>query len=364
MYILCRVRGYKAILKYFPHEVARLEELELLIRLYSSNGVLLLNESEITKQDSSFSTVTTTGENGQVLHFACQNTFETEPWHTEYVGALWLSVAILAPFNLEVIDSELGSGFIGHRLRIWCQDGILNNFREGSPVLLACVVLLGKLLCRPDMHQETGEFITWALDSLQLPTSSYINEGEPGTLSTSQKTKIIMGLAAVLKAGNRKELLDFSKELEQLIEVIELLLEKGGALQRASVMKLCGRIGIVFLPPKVHKSWHYHKQTSSLLDNLNTATGIITKNTNQESPNEEGDDEELDEFTSEITEQLIGILLQGVKDLDTKVRWSSARRISYLAARLPKGFADQLIECTLDLFSPLEEDGAWHGLVD
>lgn len=148
------------------------------------------------------------------------------------------------------------------------------------------------------------------------------------------------------------ELLVHAELLERFVEIASELISKGGGLQRKSIMKLCGRIGLTFLKPKVNQSWHYQQRTKSLLENEpKQSSNLIIQE----------DNEELDEKTSEIIEQIVGIILQGIKDVDTKVRWSSARRLSYLSARLQKSFSDQLIECILELFSPLEEDGAWHG---
>ena len=151
-------------------------------------------------------------------------------------------------------------------------------------------------------------------------------------------------------------MLKYSQNLLRLIELSAELAQKGGTVQRKSIMKLCGRIGTTFLAPRMQQSWHYHRATNSLLHNLNSHG-----NDSKASKGNDDDDFELEEETSEVVEQIAGILLQGIKDVDTKVRWSSARRLSYIASRLPQAFADQLIEFILELFSPLEEDGAWHG---
>ena len=211
LYILCRVRGYKAILKYFPHEVARLEELELLIRLFGAASILQLNQENAQANelstDSSFSTVTSTSATGKISTFACNSTFSTEPWHVEYVGSLWLSVAILAPFHLNVIDSSLGGDAIGMRIVEWCRTGIVYRFRESSPTLLSTSLLLSKLLARPDMKTELGSFVQWGLEFLERPTNNlFIVEetANDNSVAASQKTNVIISLSAILKEGNRK----------------------------------------------------------------------------------------------------------------------------------------------------------------
>lgn len=45
----------------------------------------------------------------------------------------------------------------------------------------------------------------------------------------------------------------------------------------------------------------------------------------------------------------------------TMVRWSAAKGIGRLTARLPKGFADDVVGAVMDLLRPEENDGAWHG---
>ena len=119
LYVLCKVRGYKAILKYFPHEVSRLEELESLLYLYSTTEIIKLSQKELVnlldepvslypdrERENEFATVVATSSTGHVTTFAKESTFSTEAWHVEYVAGLWLSVAILAPFHLKVIVSQ------------------------------------------------------------------------------------------------------------------------------------------------------------------------------------------------------------------------------------------------------------------
>jgi hypothetical protein len=42
-------------------------------------------------------------------------------------------------------------------------------------------------------------------------------------------------------------------------------------------------------------------------------------------------------------------------------RWSSAKGIGRVTGRLPKELADEVVGSVLELFSPRESDGAWHG---
>jgi len=68
VYMLCKVRNYKYINKFFPHEVKDLEPV--------------------------------------VFYLIEQSAIQTEIWETKYVLLLWMSIIILVPFDLVTIDSK------------------------------------------------------------------------------------------------------------------------------------------------------------------------------------------------------------------------------------------------------------------
>jgi uncharacterized hydantoinase/oxoprolinase family protein len=45
------------------------------------------------------------------------------------------------------------------------------------------------------------------------------------------------------------------------------------------------------------------------------------------------------------------LLLQGLLDKDTIVRWSAAKGLARICERLPKDFAEQIIDSVIDLFA-------------
>ena len=70
VYALCKTRGYKRVIKLFPHEVADVEPC--------------------------------------VQALVCTDAGDHGTWETRYVLLLWLSILVLIPFDLSRVDSSLG----------------------------------------------------------------------------------------------------------------------------------------------------------------------------------------------------------------------------------------------------------------
>ena len=143
---------------------------------------------------------------------------------------------------------------------------------------------------------------------------------------------------------------------------------RSSTLQRKLTMKLSQRVGLQYLPPRVAK-WRYKRGQRSLLDNMTKAsaadgTGGKKVETKVESPEEDEEDDDEDEEEEEVPEEtdaVIETLLCGLRDKDTVVRWSAAKGVGRLTGRLPREYADQVVEEVLELLSDGESDGAWHG---
>jgi hypothetical protein len=74
---------------------------------------------------------------------------------------------------------------------------------------------------------------------------------------------------------------------------------------------------------------------------------------------EEGEEEEAE--VPEAIEEIIEQLLRGLGDGDTVVRWSAAKGIGRVTARLPLDMADDIVESVLEVLSDKEDANAWHG---
>ena len=108
---------------------------------------------------------------------------------------------------------------------------------------------------------------------------------------------------------------------------------------------------------------HAHTGQRSLLDNIGaTAGGDDGAGDGGAASGAAGDEEDADEFdVPEEVEDIIEMLLTGLRDKDTVVRWSAAKGIGRVTGRLPRLLADDVVEAVLALLCPEEGDGAWHG---
>jgi hypothetical protein len=115
--------------------------------------------------------------------------------------------------------------------------------------------------------------------------------------------------------------------------------------------------------------WRYQRGSRSLRNNLEGNT-----NTSSARKEEEEDDEDEDDI-SESLEIIIEILLNGLRDKDTIVRWSAAKGIGRITQRLPQELAEDVVSSLLELFEEntflnksvnmldlsAVSDSTWHG---
>jgi len=81
---LCKVRGYKTVVKFFPHEVCDMEQVVELLHFQATPEV----ETERPEQPTDTSN------------------WNTQYWQVPYILVLWLSIIVLVPFDLTTIDSQ------------------------------------------------------------------------------------------------------------------------------------------------------------------------------------------------------------------------------------------------------------------
>ncbi|XP_060181490.1 tubulin-folding cofactor D-like isoform X2 [Lycium barbarum] len=71
--------------------------------------------------------------------------------------------------------------------------------------------------------------------------------------------------------------------------------------------------------------------------------------------------EEEDSDVPDIAEEIIELLLSGMRDTGTIVRWSAGKSIGVVTSRLTFLLLDEVLSSVLELFSPSKGDSSWHG---
>ncbi|KAJ0758992.1 putative armadillo-like helical, tubulin-specific chaperone D, tubulin-folding cofactor D [Helianthus annuus] len=333
IYTLVTVCGYKAVIRFFPHQVSDLEPaVSLLEKCHGTNtGTALRQES--------------TGE-----------------METKCVILLWLSILVLVPFDISSVDTSIVNNqsvdanepppLVARILKISKE-----YLASAGPMQTIAGLLLSKLLTRPDMSPAFTSFIEWSHEVLSSATEDVIHHFRLlGAVET---------LAAIFKTGSRKALLDIVPVVWNDTSVlIKSIPAARSPLLRKNLIKLAQRMGLTCLPHRP-TTWRYVGKHSTLGEN-------ISQNSSQADPNSlvpnsgssTGHDcslqeEEMD--VPDIIEEFIELLLSGLKDTDTVVRWSAAKGIGRITSRLTYTLAEEVFLSVLELFSPGEGDGSWHG---
>ncbi|KAM3967151.1 tubulin folding cofactor D [Aphomia sociella] len=310
MYQIFRVRGYKVVVRHLPHEVSDL--------------LTVLSFLEV------------------------QNPKDKETWRSRFVLLLWLSIVVIIPFHMSRLDGVVpGQSDAGTSKKITVMEKIFNICKTYALSTDACAeasaYLASKFLIRSDVKElYMGAFFEWACDL-------HSNLQEEDTIHYG----VLATVAAVLKHGKRDDLLQYAPKLLESVTKQNYKQHKAMLVRKYGV-KIVQRIGLTFLRPRV-ASWRYTQGSRSLAVTLGGVpaagdTELIT------SPPVD-DDEDIPQEVEDVVE----LLLCSLRDDDTVVRWSAAKGVGRIGARLPALAAADVCETVLALFADNERETAWHG---
>ncbi|CAG8506383.1 18612_t:CDS:10 [Dentiscutata erythropus] len=287
---------------------------------------------------------------------AAQDPKDYSGWETRYVLLIWLSLICMIPFDLKTVDSlavaeENKFPLVNHMIELAkFYLKATGKEKDGAAVFLRDIAEL-----------YLADYIKWAQDELRNDKDVFAIIG------------VLTSLCAIYKLGQRQTLLPTLESVWSCLNLLEgNKLFANNTLYRKMFVKLAQRIGLCYLKPKV-ASWRYQRGSRSLKDNLDAlskATTIDPSNVHKSLEDEKGEDDEVPQQLEEIIE----ILLNGLRSKETVVRWSAAKGIGRIAQRLPQELADDVIGSLFVLFSEntyinngvLElsavADHAWHGV--
>lgn len=270
-----------------------------------------------------------------------QNPNDVETWETRYVLLIWLSIISKIPFplsRLEVSDVNFEQSITVRILKI-CKLFCLSK----DACAAAAVFLIANFLTRSDAKKlYLKEMIMW---SLQCAENDPLRHGP------------LAVIAAILKHSAREDVKPYIQII--LDKVLQLHLNENPAdLIRKFGMKVVQRIGLVLLGTKL-ASWRYQRTSRpiSLVPNININYNTIESVEDTKNIPLNHDDQDIPSTIEDIIEQLI----QGLRDKAITIRWSAAKGIGRITARLPMDLADDVVGFVLNLFCGRESDFAWHG---
>lgn len=164
MHSVTKMRGYKKIVQYLPHEVV---DFEFVLQL-------------LAKQDP----------------------FDFTNWYTRYMLLLWLSIVCMIPFDLSKFDAntEDASSLIMNRVINLSVPYLFLSDKSRD----AAAYLLGKFFSRPDVCANK-------LPEFHQKLLGYVTEGK---LHKGENFKLLGAcqcLASLFKYVKREELLKYSK---------------------------------------------------------------------------------------------------------------------------------------------------------
>jgi hypothetical protein len=304
MYVICKVRGYQTIIKFFSSEVHIFEPIITFLFTINPEG--------------------------------------DGDWYMLYVCILWTSILGLVPFDIETIDTK---GIIITQLSEFYRKALTftSNIRDITAYALS------KFFTRPDMIKKglLENFTNHAVDWL---TNDKLNE------NLFVDIGILAALCEIFKNGQPA---DTCKYIDPIIKNI-LMFNYPGFITNSGVIrkyltKLTQRVGLSILKPKDQK-WRYKIQLKTL------KIEKTTEETQMDKDDEVMDSDNLDyDIDYENLEILIEKLLTYLMDKEYIVRWSAAKGIGRLCERLTKNMVDDICENIYRMFDDEDNEYSWHG---
>lgn len=300
LYLLTKVRGFKKVVHFLPHEVQHLH----------------IVMSIIEREDAD----------------------DSSNWESKYMLLLWLSVLVMIPLNMERFDASGDSNdpssfmqrIYGLILRYMLVTG---KHRDAAPFLAA------KFLTRPEiLPRFLRKFIDWSLKILS--TTGIADEKH------FSETGVMTALYYLFKLGRRVDVSPFGVEILSKLLSLNLIDCKDDIIVKYT-SKLSQRIVLSFLKEQ-DVSWRYQKHRKVIGANGQTQVKVV----------------ECLDTDIEVPEQLedvIDLLLTGLKKEQTVVRWSCAKGIGRISAKLPRELVKTVMLAVLDLCSLDESEYVWHG---
>ncbi|KAJ1763182.1 hypothetical protein LPJ58_000119 [Coemansia sp. RSA 1591] len=327
LYTLCKVRGYKVILRFFPHGVADVEPVFATLWRFSVD-------------------------------------LEASNWPARYTLLIWLSLLAMIPFDIESIDSgttdlpaiaELGTSDVSLMGR-WVELGKLFLCKPGCE-MEGAAVMLSRLLSRRDSAAVLRpEFIEWAAREITNAARPIDTTAVNAGLQIGSVLRIngaLRVLCHLFSAMDSHATLD--AQIPMLLDIFQMDAFDQHSITRKLISKAVQRLALLMLPATNAEMGRAYARPS-LRENLSNNAGAASDSMR---------DDEAESPDVEVPlemEAFVGILLQKLHDKDTIVRWSAAKGIGRISERLPMALAREIVLAVGDILK--DETLVDNGLID
>lgn len=230
LYIISKVRTYKVLVKFMPHE---LSDLEFVLHLL-----------------------------GQ------QDPKEFNNWETRYVLLLWMSILVLNPFHMSRLDAYETAPTVP--IPVPVNNCVINHVNtQSAPSKMDRIFDLCKLYASTNdtcssmaAYLSAKYFVRTDIKDLYLERflDWIIEQHQADTLQV--KFGQLAAIAAILKHGKREDLLPYADKLLQWIVACQYK-DGNDFLKYKYYVKIVQRLGLVHLKPRI-ASWRYKRGKQSL----------------------------------------------------------------------------------------------------
>lgn len=205
VYHLCKVRGFKTISRYFPHDVAKVEPLVRVIMSISQHST---------------------------------------DWTIKYTFMLWLAIAMLVPFDLSSLDSD------GTLTEYIYNLGTL-SLSETGPTRDIAALMLARMLMRKDTVSYLHRFVQWSVQTL--------NSLDHAKASIFTRNGLLRCLVNLCKLCDRHAIIPFLPQLH----LITTSHHDQSVTIRHLYCKLLCRMALLYMKPIV-APWRYQRSVKAL----------------------------------------------------------------------------------------------------
>ena len=222
---------------------------------------------------------------------------------------------------------------------------VTSKDQDSAPILAA------RFLNRPEVQPILlNSFVDWCIENVKKTDLK-------GTKSVKE-TGVIAALYQLFKLGKRIVMLPFAQPVLSIVVDTQLMQSLDDKLVKFTV-KLVQRIGLTFLPV-IDVSWCYSRNIKRIGQNHEPASKHQRQEDDVSGDQLATSDDSVANVPAEV-EEVIEVLLCALRKESSIVRWSAAKGVGRIGARLPQDFAENVVEAILHLFSVRENGSAWQG---